>query len=128
MFCGYYILYFMMFLSKYTMGFFFTERCVAYHCAPKIVVTQTCRKLCSFEQNEIATNQKEETTINQVDCISDAIDNSLQPTLRFSIHGEPLPLLRHRATRRGIMYNPSAKAQQLFQSACLPHMPTIPIL
>ena len=41
-------------------------------------------------------------------------DDQIQ--LKFTIHGKPVPLRRHR-TSRGFVYNPSAKAQKSFQDA-----------
>lgn len=37
--------------------------------------------------------------------------------LQFRIRGNPLPLQRHRQTRRGFVYNPSSSAQTLFREA-----------
>ena len=45
--------------------------------------------------------------------------------ISFTVHGEPLPLQRHR-TARGIMYNPSEKYQKSFYEACKTYLPQIP--
>merc|ERR1712071_742207 len=43
---------------------------------------------------------------------SSGLQNSVQ--LKFTVHGKPQPLRRHRSSK-GFMYNPSAKAQNLFR-------------
>lgn len=47
--------------------------------------------------------------------------------LSFTIYGDPVALSRHRATTRGIMYNPSAKLQKDFLDACQPFLPSQPL-
>ena len=47
--------------------------------------------------------------------VSDPFHFQPEESIRFTIRGNPLPLRRHR-TSRGFMYNPSAKAQETFQS------------
>jgi hypothetical protein len=44
----------------------------------------------------------------------------------FTVYGEPMALARHRASKFGIMYNPSAKFQKQFLQACSPYLPTAP--
>ena len=44
----------------------------------------------------------------------------------FTVYGEPMALARHRASKFGIMYNPCAKFQKQFLTACTPYLPTVP--
>eukprot|EP01031_Cornospumella_fuschlensis_P034639 gene34639-41945_t len=52
---------------------------------------------------------------------------SVQQDYKFRVHGEPIALSRHRVTRGGIMYNPSAKFQADFLSACTAYLPATPL-
>tara|TARA_R110000824_G_scaffold70768_2_gene181492 strand:+ start:4059 stop:4469 length:411 start_codon:yes stop_codon:yes gene_type:complete len=45
----------------------------------------------------------------------------------FAIDGKPLPLQRHRSTRRGIMYDPSKKDKVNFLTKCLEFAPKTPL-
>ena len=45
----------------------------------------------------------------------------------FTIQGKPKPLQRHRATRRGIMYDPSKKDKADFLTECLEFAPKKPL-
>ncbi|RYH06785.1 hypothetical protein EON65_42440 [archaeon] len=46
---------------------------------------------------------------------------------KFTVFGEPIALSRHRVTRGGIMYNPSAKFQADFLLACSSYLPPTPL-
>eukprot|EP01038_Epipyxis_sp_PR26KG_P011961 gene11961-16010_t len=45
------------------------------------------------------------------------------PIISFMVYGEPIALARHRSTRAGILYNPSAKAQSIFLKASQQYLP-----
>ncbi len=44
----------------------------------------------------------------------------------LAVHGEPIALSRHRTTKIGFVYNPSAKYQESFLAACQPFLPITP--
>jgi Holliday junction resolvase RusA-like endonuclease len=49
-------------------------------------------------------------------------DNTGGKSLKFTIRGKPLPLVRHRSSR-GFMYNPSGAAQEMFRDSLLRMLP-----
>lgn len=58
----------------------------------------------------------------------DEFNSSFSDTgCQFKVYGEPIALSRHRVTRVGIMYNPSAKFQADFLSACSAFLPPAPL-
>jgi Holliday junction resolvase RusA-like endonuclease len=52
-------------------------------------------------------------------------DRKLEEKISFSVAGDPIPLARHRLSRRRI-YNPTAKEQQLFADAANKYLPKEP--
>ena len=52
---------------------------------------------------------------------------SKRALIDFVIEGKPKPLQRHRATRRGIMYDPSKKDKADFLTRCLEFAPKTPL-
>ena len=52
---------------------------------------------------------------------------SKRALIDFIIEGKPKPLQRHRATRRGIMYDPSKKDKADFLTRCLEFAPKTPL-
>ncbi|KAL7487613.1 hypothetical protein ACHAW6_013669 [Cyclotella cf. meneghiniana] len=49
-------------------------------------------------------------------------DSMGRKTLKFTIRGKPLPLVRHRSSQ-GFMYNPSGAAQEMFRDSLLRMLP-----
>lgn len=57
---------------------------------------------------------------------SEYVPSSDSDSLSFTIYGEPQVLERHRTLKTGMIYNPSAKKQELFKAAAKKHLPSVP--
>lgn len=77
-----------------------------------------------FTQLKALENSEQSSPITPLPIINDEIQKK---EYKFTILGEPLALARHRTTKFGMVYNPSAKAQKAFELLSLPHLPAKPL-
>lgn len=88
--------------------------------------------LRSFSQVQAKNEKKSEPKEDIESAINESLSrllkkNQVKDEYKFTIYGEPQALQRHRTTRHGINYNPSAKDQVHFSMLSIPHLPPIPI-
>jgi len=82
-----------------------------------------CKKVKSVPKFDL--NSSTETNKNETYNIFGE-EITVKYDLSFTVYGEPIPLSRHMVAR-GRMYNPSAKAQNLFANACADKLPITPM-
>ena len=78
---------------------------------------------------ENVTKSKPKKVLDKNMFTTDGADSGIctADRLSFSIYGEPQVLERHRTLKTGMTYNPSAAKQQLFRTAALKYLPSVPL-
>ena len=76
---------------------------------------QSLRRFWTEKSDECVFTTAQDAKINDATILT-------SKSAKFTIRGQPLPLVRHRSSR-GFMYNPSSAAQELFRDSLLELIP-----